>query len=340
VLPRRTEDEFDLPGVPARLVDGLVEVELRREPGPRQLPQPSERDAHLPRVEREIGPVIREPPLLRDLHRRPRPRLPADADPGRMRPIVPVWRPSPSPDPPPAPVVPLRLLRERLEELAHELVRRQPFQLRELLRRQLRQILRLPKPLENLLRDVVAKLPLNPLEHPRKHPIVSIEVRLTLHQTRSTEVVKAQQVGSVQPELERRQEPLPLLDGDGHPFIAKAVKQIEEHLRRSGWIETRRRERIRGRGVPPSAAYEPAPVSLAVISVGARGRIEGERGYPPPADSTRDGRHHDPHPSRSMIVALAIPPPSHIVWRPQRPPVRSRMFRSVAMSRAPLHPSG
>src|SRR5438105_305404 len=41
-----------------------------------------------------------------------------------------------------------------------------------------------------------------------------------------------------------------------------------------------------------------------------------------------------------MMVALAIPPPSHIVWRPYRPPVRSSSLSSVVMSLAPEHPSG
>ena len=41
-----------------------------------------------------------------------------------------------------------------------------------------------------------------------------------------------------------------------------------------------------------------------------------------------------------MMVALAMPPPSHIVCRPKRPPVRSSVFSSVVMRRAPLQPSG
>src|SRR6476659_1926736 len=41
-----------------------------------------------------------------------------------------------------------------------------------------------------------------------------------------------------------------------------------------------------------------------------------------------------------MIVAFAMPPPSHMVWRPYRPPVRSSSLRSVTMSRAPDAPSG
>src|SRR5690606_3546597 len=50
--------------------------------------------------------------------------------------------------------------------------------------------------------------------------------------------------------------------------------------------------------------------------------------------------HHADQPSLSMMVALAMPPPSHMVWSPNRPPVRSRTFRSVAISFAPEAPSG
>src|SRR5207237_7929349 len=46
------------------------------------------------------------------------------------------------------------------------------------------------------------------------------------------------------------------------------------------------------------------------------------------------------YPRRSMMVALAIPPPSHIVCRPKRPPVRSNSHKSVVISRAPEQPSG
>ena len=45
-------------------------------------------------------------------------------------------------------------------------------------------------------------------------------------------------------------------------------------------------------------------------------------------------------PSRSMMVALAMPPPSHMVWRPKRPPVRSSSLSRVVMSLVPEQPSG
>ena len=41
-----------------------------------------------------------------------------------------------------------------------------------------------------------------------------------------------------------------------------------------------------------------------------------------------EGRHRQ---SRSMIVALAMPPPSHMVCRPYRPPVCSSWSSSVVM---------
>jgi hypothetical protein len=44
--------------------------------------------------------------------------------------------------------------------------------------------------------------------------------------------------------------------------------------------------------------------------------------------------------SRSMMVALAIPPASHIVCRPYRPPRCSSALTNVVMMRAPLAPSG
>ncbi len=44
--------------------------------------------------------------------------------------------------------------------------------------------------------------------------------------------------------------------------------------------------------------------------------------------------------SRSMIVTFACPPPSHIVCRPKRLPVRSSSCSSVVISFAPVAPSG
>src|SRR5690606_34393138 len=84
---------------------------------------------------------------------------------------------------------------------------------------------------------------------------------------------------------------------------------------------------------------------------------------PPPHPADADGDHGGPghaghatgypqllcmaatclgpgQPRRSTIVALAIPPPSHIVCRPYRPPERSSSWSSVVISRAPEHPRG
>src|SRR5204862_7773925 len=121
VLPRRTEDELDLAGVAAGLVDRLVQVELAREPRPRELSKAAECDPHLPDVERLIGAVVGEAPLLGDLHGGARARLPADTDPGRVGAVVAVGRAPAGPDPAVAAVVALGLLAERLEETAHEL---------------------------------------------------------------------------------------------------------------------------------------------------------------------------------------------------------------------------
>lgn len=46
------------------------------------------------------------------------------------------------------------------------------------------------------------------------------------------------------------------------------------------------------------------------------------------------------HDSLSMTVALAMPPPSHMVWRPNRPPVRSSSCSMVTISLAPEAPRG
>src|SRR5689334_5459314 len=46
------------------------------------------------------------------------------------------------------------------------------------------------------------------------------------------------------------------------------------------------------------------------------------------------------YPRRSMTVAFAWPPPSHMVWKPKRPPVVSRWLSIVVIRRTPLAPSG
>src|SRR5207342_3560796 len=58
-------------------------------------------------------------------------------------------------------------------------------------------------------------------------------------------------------------------------------------------------------------------------------------------DHSRDTTEGLPvQPSRSMTVALAWPPPSHMVWKPKRPRVVSRSLSIVVISRTPLAPSG
>ena len=124
VAPRRAEDELDLAGVAAGLVDGVVEVELGVLADAGELAQPAQRHLHLPQVERRIGAVVLEVALLRDLHRRAALALAADADAGRVHAAVAERRAAAGADPLVAAVVPLVLLLQPLEKAPHELVRR------------------------------------------------------------------------------------------------------------------------------------------------------------------------------------------------------------------------
>src|SRR5262249_29837086 len=72
--------------------------------------------------------------------------------------------------------------------------------------------------------------PLDALEDALEHAVVGVEVRLALHQAGAAQVVEAQQARAVQPLLERRQEGLPFLDGDGDALVAQPVEEVEEHL--------------------------------------------------------------------------------------------------------------
>ena len=51
-------------------------------------------------------------------------------------------------------------------------------------------------------------------------------------------------------------------------------------------------------------------------------------------------RRRTPQSTRSMTVAFAMPPPSHMVWKPKRPPVASSWFNSVVIRRTPDAPRG
>src|SRR5581483_4455320 len=230
VVPARgAEDELDLAGVPARLVDRLVEVELRRLAAARELPHAADRDPELTDVERLVGPVVDEPPLLGDLHRRAALRRPPDADAGRVDAAVPERRPTAGADPPIAAVVALGLLLERLEEAAHELVGGKVLERGELLRRQLRERLRVLQPVEELLGHVVAERALDALEDAEEDAVERVEVRLALHEAGAGEVVEAEQARAVEALLERFEECAPLLDRDRHALGPEAVEEVEEH---------------------------------------------------------------------------------------------------------------
>ena len=59
------------------------------------------------------------------------------------------------------------------------------------------------------------------------------------------------------------------------------------------------------------------------------------------ASAEDDGASAEGHAQiRSMIVTLAWPPPSHMVCRPYRPPVRSSSLSNVVIKRVPVAPIG
>src|SRR4029453_1608903 len=101
---------------------------------------------------------------LRPLHSRAAPPPPADADARRVLAAVAVGRLAPRTHPAPAAVVPLGLPRECLEGLPHELRRGAPLRGREILGRQVREVLRVAQPVEELLGHPVAERTLHALE--------------------------------------------------------------------------------------------------------------------------------------------------------------------------------
>src|SRR5262249_10953039 len=137
-------------------------------------------------------------------------------------------------DPAIAPVVTLGLLRERLQELPHQLVGGEVLELRQLLGREGGKLLRFPEPLEHLLGHVVAARPLDAPEEACEHPVVGVEVGFALHQTGAREMVETKEARSVEPLLERGEESAPLLDRDRDPLGAESVEQVEEH--RTYWL--------------------------------------------------------------------------------------------------------
>ena len=222
------EHQFDLAGVLAGLVDRAVEVEFALRPGARELPQAAQRDARLADVERAVGAVVREAALLGDLHRRAILARPADTDPGRVLAAVAVRRAAAGADPAPAAVVALGLLRERLQELPHQLVARELLELRALFVGQLAEVLRVLQPLEQLVLDVERTF--DALEHLQERAIERVEVGLALHQHAARKVVEALQAGPVQPLRERVEQQQPLVRADRHALVAKLVEEIDEHV--------------------------------------------------------------------------------------------------------------
>src|SRR5207253_1130568 len=167
-----------------------------REAGAGELPQAPQRDPHLPRVERDVGAIVAKAPLARDLHRRTAAAAAADADAGRMLAAVPVWGAPAGSDPAIAAVVALGLLCERLEEPLHQLVGGEALELRQLLRREIWEVLRVAQPFEHLVGDV--ELPFDAVEHTREHAVEGVVVGLALHQACAREVVEAEQTRTVQ----------------------------------------------------------------------------------------------------------------------------------------------
>src|SRR5437867_1210332 len=120
-------------------------------------------------------------------------------------------------DPAVAAVVALGLLLERLEKAAHQLFRGQP---RELGGREVREVLRIAQPLEDLGGDLLAERTLYAAEHAREHAIIRVEVGLALHQNRAAEVIEAKQARSVKVLFDATEQRLPFLDRNRHAFGA------------------------------------------------------------------------------------------------------------------------
>ena len=134
----------------------------------------------------------------------------------------------PRADPAVAAVVALRLLGERLEEAAHELVAGEALELRQGFGGEVGEVLGVAQPLEHLGGDVVAERALDALEDAEEDAVVGVEVGLALDQAGACQVVEAEQARSVQSLLERVEKRAPLLDADRHPFGAEPVEEVEE----------------------------------------------------------------------------------------------------------------
>src|SRR5262249_35739986 len=120
---------------------------------------------------------------------------------------------------------------ERLEKAAHQLFRGKPLELGELFGREVREVLRVAQPLEDLGRDLLAERTLYAAEHAPEHAIIRVEVGLALHQNRATEMIEAEQARSVKILFDGAQQGLPFLDRNRHALGAQPIEEIEEHGR-------------------------------------------------------------------------------------------------------------
>ena len=105
--------------------------------------------------------------------------------------------------------------------------------------------------------------------------------------------------------------------------------------RRGRRTRARRSGRFRYRCLDHGAT-NPTPRSADPVS----GEREAPRTLRPDRPEVPSGRSAPPDQTRSMTMAGAMPPPAHIVTRPNWPSVRSSSSSTVPMSMAPVAPIG
>jgi hypothetical protein len=134
--------------------------------------------------------------------------------------------------------------------------------------------------------------------------------------------------------------------------VVEAHGHVADHLEPAGAgvdhssvdaVRQQAHDRIHaGRRVHQFVGGEGAVV-VALHELVAVERVEPAVGKPPRDEDAchrADSSAVEDYATRSMTVALACPPPSHIVWNPRRPPVASSWFSRVVMIRTPLAPRG
>ena len=104
----------------------------------------------------------------------------------------------------------------------------EPLERGQLLGREVREVLRVLQPLQDLVGDVVERA-LDALEDAREDAVVGVEVGLALHQAGARQVIEAEQARAVQAALQRLEERHPLLHRDRDAFVAQPVEEVEEH---------------------------------------------------------------------------------------------------------------